>query len=245
MGQALRVEHAAPGRVRPPGDPDACDARHRRARPGIARPGPARARRGSARPRGRRAAPTSGRRCSGWRCTPRYSCEAASSPASAVISRRASSRSRFGSPFGARPSFSADVLSSSTAARVMISVAGTAASSRTGTSSRVAKPCAGSGMASAGCGLDALPGIPDDAGRRFSTGRGFWIDIGHADTLSLRPAPAYRGGVQAEASPPPTRAVAHAARRVRSEPHGHAAVSTAVLPRGGGPVEARAPYALA
>src|SRR5258705_4364037 len=66
-------------------------------------------------------------------CGPRYSAEAVTNPASAVISRRASSRSGCGLSSGSSadsPSFSAAALISMTAERVITSTAGISASSR-------------------------------------------------------------------------------------------------------------------
>src|SRR6478752_9804713 len=66
-------------------------------------------------------------------CGPRYSADAVTKPASAVISRRASSRSRCGLSSGSsadRPSFSAAALINMTAERVITSTAGISESSR-------------------------------------------------------------------------------------------------------------------
>ena len=83
-------------------------------------------------------------------CGPRYSADAVTSPASAVINRRASSRSRCGLSSGSSadsPSFSAAALISMTADRVITSTAGMSASSRAG----------GSAASEDGAGSSVMP----------------------------------------------------------------------------------------
>ena len=83
-------------------------------------------------------------------CGPRYSADAVTSPASAVINRRASSRSRCGLSSGSSadsPSFSAAALISITADRVITSTAGISASSRAG----------GSAASEDGAGSSVMP----------------------------------------------------------------------------------------
>ena len=120
-------------------------------RPGrcTSRPGP-----GPVRPARRwiRGTPTAGvfsPSRTGPACGPRYSADAVTNPASAVISRRASSRSRCGLSSGSSadsPSFSAAALISITADRVITSTAGISASSRAGGSAAVQR-----------CGSSVMP----------------------------------------------------------------------------------------
>ena len=165
----------------------------------------ARLRPGGPTPRGTPSAGCAARRAAAPGARRGRSARAASSPASAVMSRRASSRS---SPAPRRAPGRASRRPrsiSSTAARLITSAAGMEASSRTGS----VQACRSRGRA-AGCRRagGACDRAARNSGRRggLLTGARVWGVLSHAVTLSLRPASAHGGGVQAEAPEPPTRA---------------------------------------
>src|SRR5712672_2467764 len=98
-------------------------------------------------------------------CGPRYSAEAVTNPASAVISLRASSRSRCGLSSGScadSPSFSAAALISITAEVVITSTAGISAMSRTGGPAAVTS-CAGSSVMPARLACATVPAYARDS----------------------------------------------------------------------------------